>query len=211
MPLWVHRVRHDHGVRRRLIGVGAIGVALLLVAGSFLLLQVTVHSSGINVSCGAPFDVISGRASWQQWFGEDLRDPRISTVTPLVRTEACPTAVNRRTTIAGVLGAAGLALVTAAAMPAARDRRRRTRPIPLRALGAWLTVVGAALTVAGVFGLCVLLANPDAALFLYVDRWVIGIIGMLVLIPAIALAAGGRALMLVADTRDEDRVGHESS
>jgi hypothetical protein len=56
-----------------------------------------------------------------------------------------------------------------------------------------------------------LLGNPDAALFQYVDRWVIAIVGMLVLIPAIALAASGRALMLVADTHDDDRTGDEAS
>ena len=203
--------RDDDGVRRRILGFGAIGVVLMLAAGTVLMLQVRVHASGISASCGAPFDVISGRANWQQWFSTDLTDPRISAARPLVRTEACPTAVNRRTTIAGILAATGLALVTAAALLVARDRRRRTRPIPLRALGAWVTGVGAALTVAGFIGLVVLLANPDAALFLYVDRWVIAIIGMLVLIPTIAVAASGRALMLVADMRVEDRVDNDAS
>ncbi len=198
-------------MRTRILGFGAIGVMLLLAAGLVALLQVRVDSSGLGASCGAPFDVMSGRATWQQWFGEDLADPRIKARTPLVRTESCPTAVNRRTAIAGALGATGLALVTTAAVLGTRDRRRRVRPVPLRTLGAWITGVGAVLTSAGLIGLVVLLANPDAALFLYVDRWVIAIIGMLVLIPAIALAASGRALMLVADTREEDRVDREKS
>ncbi len=188
-----------------------IGVVLVLAAGTVLLLQVRVDSSGISASCGAPFDVISGRANWQQWFSEDLADPRIRADAPLVRTETCPTAVNRRTTIAGMLGATAVVLATAGALLAARDRRRRTQSIPLRTLGAWVAGVGAALTMAGVISLIVLLANPDAALFQYVDRWVIAIVGMLVLIPAIALAASGRALMLVADTHDEDRTGDEAS
>ena len=198
-------------MRRRILGFGAIGFVLILAAGTVLVLQVRVHASGISASCGAPFDVISGRADWQQWFSADLTDPRISAARPLIRTEMCPTAVNRRTTSAGILAGTGLVLLTAAALLAGRDRRRRTRPTPLRALGAWVTGVGAALTVAGIIGLVVLLANPGAALFLYVDRWVIAIIGMLVLIPAIALAASGRALMLVAETRRQDQVGNEAS
>ena len=199
------------GVRRRILGLRAIGVVLVLAAGTVLLLQVRVDSSGISASCGAPFDVISGRANWQQWFSEDLADPRIRADSRLIRTETCPTAVNRRTTIAGMLGATAVVLATAGALVAARDRRRRPRSIPLRTLGAWVAGVGAALTLAGAIGLIVLLANPDAALFQYVDRWVIAIVGMLVLIPAIALAASGRALMLVADRRVEDRTGDEAS
>ena len=65
------------GVRRRILGFRALGVLLVLAAGTVLLLQVRVDSSGISASCGAPFDVISGRANWQQWFSEDLADPRI--------------------------------------------------------------------------------------------------------------------------------------
>ena len=198
------------GVRRRIVGLRAIGVVLVLVAGTVLLLQVRVDSSRISASCGAPFDVISGRANWQQWFSEDLADPRIGADSPLVRTEACPTAVNRRTTIAGMLGATAVVLATVGTLFAARDRRRRPQSIPLRTLGAWVASVGAALTMAGVISLIVLLANPDAALFQYVDRWVIAIVGMLVLIPAIALAASGRALMLIADTHDEDRTRDEA-
>jgi hypothetical protein len=186
-------------------------VVLIVAAGTVLLLQVRVDSSGVSASCGAPFDVISGRANWQQWFSEDLADPRIRADSPLVRTESCPAAVNRRTTIAGILGAMAVGLATAGLLLAARDRRRRTQPIPLRTLGAWVAGVGAALTMAGAVGLIVLLANPDAALFQYVDRWVIAIVGMFVLIPAITLAASGRALMLVADTHDEDRAGDEAS
>lgn len=211
MPLGSDCARHDdQSVRRRILGFRAIGMVLVLAAGTVLLLQVRVDSSGISASCGTPFDVISGRANWQQWFSEDLTDPRIRADTPLVRTETCPTAVNRRTAIAGMLGATAVVLATAAALLAARDRRRATQRIPLRTLGAWVACVGSALTMAGAISLIVLLANPDAALFLYVDRWVIAIIGMLVLIPAVTLAASGRALMLVADTHNEDRIGHEA-
>ncbi len=212
MPLGSGRARDDdEGVGRRILGFRAIGVVLVLAAGTVLLLQVRVESSGISASCGAPFDVISGRANWQQWFSEDLADPRIRADSPLVRTETCPTAVNRRTTIVGTLGATAVVLATAGALLAARDRRRRTQRIPLRTLGAWVAGVGASLTMAGVISLIVLLANPDAALFQYVDRWVIAIIGMLMLIPALALAASGRGLMLVADPHDEDRMGDEAS
>lgn len=203
--------RDDEGVHKRILGFGAVGLVLIFAAGTILLLQVRVQASGISAPCGAPFDVISGRANWQRWFSTDLTDPRISAARPLVRTEACPTAVNRRTTVAGILAVTGLGLVTGAALLAARDRRRRTQPIPLRTLGALVTGVGAALTVAGFIGLVVLLGRRDAPLFFYVDRWVVAIIGMLVLIPAIALAGSGRALMLFADARVEDRTDHDAS
>lgn len=197
-------------MRWRLLGLRVVGLLLALAAGTVLLLQVSVRASGVGAACGAPFDVMSGRAGWQEWYAQDLTDPRVTARTPLVRTEECPAALNRRTAAAGALGAAAVIAMTAAALPAARDRRRRTRPTPLRTLGTWVTGVGTVLTTSGLIALVLLLVNPDAALFLYVDRWVVAVVGLIVLIPAIALAAGGRALMLVAGTRDEQGTGHET-
>ena len=187
-------------VHRRAFLVLPLGAALLVAAGTLLTLQVRVHSSGVSASCGAPFDVVSGRANWQRWFTADLADPRTGDPVPLVRTEACPAAANRRTAIAGTAAAAGVALI-AAALLTRSDPVRHRKPRPLRALGGWVTGVGAALTAAGLIGLVVLLANGDAVLFLYVDRWVVAIIGMLLLVPAIALTAAGGALLLIANGR----------
>ncbi len=189
-------------MRWRLVGLGAVCGLFLAIAGTVLLLQVRVHRSGLGASCGAPFDVITGRADWQTWYADDLTDPRLTVTTPLVRTEACPAAVNHRTALAGALGAVGIT-AGVAAIVIARARHTRSRPTQLRTLGTWVTAIGVALTTAGLVGLVVLLANPHAAVFLYVRRWVVAIIGVIVLIPAIALAAGGRALMLFAETRDE--------
>ena len=201
---------HTERPRRTRIFV-VFGVVLMVAAGTVLLLQVRVHESGIGASCGAPIDVISGRADWQQWFSADLNDPRVTATDPLVRTETCPTAINRRTMIAGILAATGLALLAVAAFLTPRVRHRHPEPRSLQTLGAWVTGVGATLTTAGVAALVVLLANPRAALYLYVDRWVVAIIGILVLIPAIALTAGGRALMLAANSRVADRADDDAS
>ncbi len=191
--------------RPRVLALGAVGLVLVLVAATVLALQVRVQSSGVDAACGSPFDVISGRATWEDWFAQDLTDPRVGPRSPLVRTDACPAAVNRRTASAGTLAAAAALLGAAAVLLAARDRARHARParVPLRRLGAWVSGIGAGLTIAGVVALGVLLANPDAALFLYVDRWVIAIVGLILLVPAVVLTVGGRALMLAAEPRDD--------
>jgi hypothetical protein len=74
-----------------------------------------------------------------------------------------------------------------------------------------VTGAGAALVGAGLVALGVLLANPRATLFVYVDRWVVAVAGLLVLVPAIALAAGGRALTIAATAHDGDSSDRASS
>ncbi len=178
---------------------------IIVIAGIVLVLQVRVHEGGIAAACGAPFDVISGRGDWQTWYAEDLNDPRLGAQpSTLIRTEGCPAAVNRRTAVAGGLGVVAVLFGAATAILTGRSRVR-TGPTSLGTLGAWVTGVGVVLTLAGFVALIVLLANPSATLFLYVDRWVVATVGSIVLIPAIALAAGGRALMLVARQSDERR------
>ena len=184
------------------LATGAATFLVLLAAGVVLLLQVRVDAGGTAASCGAPFDVISGRADWQTWYAADLSDPRLGGQAPaLIRTELCPSAVNRRTALSGGLGAIALVAGAATLTLVAHDRPR-TRRTDLGTLGAWVTGVGMALTAAGLAAMIVLLANPSATLYLYVDRWVVAVVGLIVLVPAIALAAGGRALMLVARTSD---------
>ena len=63
------------------------------------------------------------------------------------------------------------------------------------------------LSLAGVAAIVVLVADADSTLFLYVDRLVVGVVGLIVLIPTIALFVIGRALVLVGTSlgRAEER------
>jgi hypothetical protein len=194
-------------MRPRTFAAAATALVFLTGAAVVLLLQVRVHDGAIAASCGAPFDVISGRADWQTWYAADLDDPRLGPQpSALIRTESCPAAVNGRTLAAGGLGAIAL-VAGAATLLFAATGRRSAGHARLHALGAWVTGIGTLLTGAGLVALIVLLADPSAPLFLYVDRWVVATVGLIVLIPAIALAAGGRALMLVSRSSDEEPKG----
>jgi len=64
------------------------------------------------------------------------------------------------------------------------------------------------LSIAGVVAIVALVADADSTLFLYVDRPVVGVVGLIVLMPTIALFVIGRALVLVGTylARVEDRV-----
>ena len=59
-------------------------------------------------------------------------------------------------------------------------------------------VTGLIICIGGVGAIVRLAANPDSALFLYVDRWVAVFIGLLMLLPAVWLVVAGRALGLAA-------------
>ncbi len=187
----------------------SVAALLLFVASTVVVvLQVRVHADGVGAACGAPFDVFSGRADWQTWYADDLTDPRLTKDTRLVRTDQCPSALNRRTVLAGVLGAAALAGGSLAWIIERRSRPRG-RPTPLHTLGVWVTAIGVALTAAGLTALVLLLANGSAALYLYVDRWVVATVGAIVLVPALALAAGGRALMRRAGCPDDESTARD--
>ena len=52
------------------------GIALLIVSGLVLLLQVSVPGAGTPPrACGSAWDVVAGRAGWLQWQAADLSDP----------------------------------------------------------------------------------------------------------------------------------------
>jgi hypothetical protein len=195
-------------MRGRVLGLAVAGMLLLVAAATVASLQVNVRAEGLTAACGTPVSVMSGRADWQVWYGQDLADPRIGVHAPLVRTEECPTAVNRRTLLAGTLLAAGAVAAFVAIVLAVRSRPSRPRADALRALARAITAVGLGLTVVGLIALCLLLANPGNTLFLYVDRWVVAVTGLIVLTPAMALAAGGRALALATNHPATDRRGH---
>jgi multisubunit Na+/H+ antiporter MnhG subunit len=187
-----------------------LGGAVLLVAAA-VALSLQVHVGGAGPSrrwCGSSLDVITDRAGWEVWFAEDTVDATTSPDASLVRTLRCPAAVNARTVLAGVLGAAGLvALIVAASL----RRAGRTAPPPregaasgrLRRLGTTVTVLGATLAGAGLLAIGVLLADRDAPLFTFVPRSVVAAIGLVVLTPVGALLVAGRALALVARALDD--------
>lgn len=180
----------------------ARALAAGLIVSSVVVLVLQVHVTGTDGgvrSCGSAFDVIAGRADWQQWRRADLADltdVAESARTELVRTIACPAAVNGRTGLAGGLAIGGAVLLGAAvgrrsASGGAGSATGRSRLVRLANLA---TAVGALLSVAGLVGLGVLLANPNSALFLYASRGAVFFIGLALLQPTLALLVGGLAL-----------------
>lgn len=194
-------------------------VAALALVGSVttLVVQVTVSNDveAASRTCGSAFDAIVDRSGWEIWWARDLDDPDESVRAALVRTNRCPTAINQRIVLASVLGALGVvaAMFGRFRMTGGRPTSRAGR-LPadqIVRLGRATTWIGAALSVAGVVAIVVLVADADSTLFLYVDRLVVGVVGLIVLIPTIALFVIGRALVLVGSSlerrqRVEDRI-----
>lgn len=180
----------------------ATGAALLVAAAAVFVLQVDVRGFGLPArSCGSAWDAVSGRSGWQRWWAADLADPAQGAQSPPLRTLRCPAAVNRRVIGSGVL-AVGALVVTGAA--AVAERRRRVRVATkdrLRQLGTALTIVGAAFAAGGLAGIALLTADPRSGLFLYVSRPAVALAGLLLVLPAVVLAAVGRALVVLADER----------
>ena len=176
-----------------------IAAALLVVAGGALLLTVSVHGPGTrSASCGSAWDVIAGRAGWQQWWAQDLADPVGDG--GLVRTDRCPGAVNDRIIVAGALAVGAVAIVSAGAvMRHRRPRARGGEAGRLRLLGLSVTAVGSVLTVGGLVGLALLTADPAAPMFLYVSRASVVLIGLLLILPAILLIVLGRGMGVLAE------------
>jgi hypothetical protein len=57
--------------------------------------------------------------------------------------------------------------------------------------------VGAILTLAGLVAVVLLVADADSTLFLYTDRLVVGVVGLIVLVPTASLVVIGRALTIL--------------
>lgn len=188
------------------LGVLLVAVAGVAIAVAQLLLQVQVTDagSGVTRACGSAFDSVADRSGWQQWWAQDLDE--VDAVRPaLVRTTQCPAAVNRRIVVAAVAGSAGL---VAGGVAVGRRLRRGARRDGGRApdaarrmsrLGLAATAVGGALTALGVVAIVVLVADADSTLFLYTDRLVVGVVGLIVLIPTVTLVVLGRVLAVAAD------------
>jgi hypothetical protein len=183
------------------------GAVLLLTAGVVLLLQVQVHrGQAASRSCGSGWDVVAGRVGWPQWWSQDMADPAAARAGPPVRTLDCPGAVNRRIVASGGLALGAVVAVSVGELAARRREQRRAqseRARRVRVLGMTMTWAGGVLTVAGVAGIAALVADPRAALFAYVDRPVVVLVGSLLLLPAILLVAFGRAASLISDHMGE--------
>ena len=182
----------------------SIGVAALLVvfAGLLVLHQVRVTDSrGAAVACGSPFDVVVGRVDWRDWFAVDLARAGGGPVA-FSRSTKCPDALNSRLLLAGGLLVIGVVEVVTFEIVGSRRTRSATpsrgRGPAMQRLGNAAMVTGLIICVGGVGAIVRLAANPDSALFLYVDRWVAVFIGLLMLLPAVWLVVAGRAVGLAA-------------
>lgn len=188
--------------------VFATGIAAALavvLAGAVLLVQIEVTDADVAAtrSCGSVFDSVVDRSGWEQWWADDLDEPD-DVRSALVRTTRCPEAVNRRVAIATVLGVA--AVVSGAVMIARRKSNRSAdtaaSPIGGRLvrIGRLTSALGGTLTVLGIIAVVVLVADADSTLFLYTDRLVVAVVGLIVLIPTITLFVLGRVLVLLAES-----------
>ena len=196
---------------RRIGAVFAGG--LLALAAVLTVLAVRVRGDdGVVRGCGSSFDVMAGRTDWQVWRAQDLLDlaPSASGAAALTRTEACPTAVNARTAWAGGVLVAAAVVAVLSWPPRARSSGATKRRDVTRRLAISILSVGCALTVGGLIGIGLLVANPKATLFLYVGRPVVVLIGLLLLAPAVALMFAGWALIVAIRVKTrEPRAGDE--
>lgn len=190
----------------------ALAIAALAGASTVVLAQVTVTDDSLAVSrtCGSGFDTVVDRTGWEAWWARDLDEADSGVRSALVRTELCPGAVDRRIALSGALASAGVLLLLGAGW-SRRGARARLPLSPVRggarrivALGRFVSWAGIGLTLAGLAAIVVLVADADSTLFLYTDRLVVGVVGLLVLMPTLALAALGRLVVLVGEHLDAE-------
>ena len=132
---------------------------------------------------------------------------------PLLRTNDCVGAVNAHIVVSTVLTLGALAAFAINAVMGSRRLPRVARSGPARrlhVLGTVVTLVGGLLTVAGLFGIALLTADPDATLFLYVSRPTVVLLGLLLLLPAVLLVVLGRGASLLAEQLGHEGTGNES-
>lgn len=177
----------------------AAGVALAVVACIALLQQVTVRDGATGVACGSGFDVIAGRTDWRDWWALDVAAADPAGEPSFARSRQCPSALNRRTLPAGAIVVLAVAAVAGSEVLRARRRAELRPPVTrpaerVRRLGLVVTVAGVVLATAGAAALVLLVADPRSTLFLYVDRPVAVLFGLLLLQPAIAMILVGRAV-----------------
>lgn len=183
------------------IAARVVVLATIGAAATILLSQIEVTAdSGETRACGSAFDGLVNREGWQTWWAGDLDEPDDEVRAELVRTRLCPDATNARILTASLMGFGAL-LAAALAWRLRESELRPERPTGTRArlrrLGAAGTALGALLTTAGLIGVIVLVADRDSTLFLYTDRLVVAVVGLVVLIPPIALIVIGRGLSIL--------------
>lgn len=185
-----------------------MAVALVLAGAGLLVLawQVEVEVDGVHRTCGSAFDSAVDRSGWEQWWARDLDESDASVRVSLPRTTSCPDAVNGRMVLSIVLlaGAAILIAWVRHRSVSAKPRRQQLGPpgAELRRLGRVVSIIGTVLASAGVAAVVVLVADADATLFLYTGRLVVGVIGLIVLVPTLALVVIGRALSIIGSHVD---------
>jgi peptidoglycan/LPS O-acetylase OafA/YrhL len=200
---------------RRLVGLVVVVLALSAsVAMFFAQVEVTDPALGETRSCGSAFDSATDRSGWELWWARDLDEPDDRVRSALVRSHLCPAAINRKIGAAVALGGAGvIAALLAGGKARSRSRRDSTPETTggrIALLGRATSLAGGILTVAGVIAVILLVADADSTLFLYTDRLVVAVVGLIVLIPTMALFVIGRVLALVGahlDRFDGER-GH---
>ncbi len=180
-------------------------MAGLALVGSvtILVLEATVTSDveAATRTCGSAFDAIADRSGWEVWWARDLDEPDQGLRTTLIRTDLCPAAINQRIVLASIVGVLGLVSAMLAWLRAAGGRvTRRSDGLSadeITRLGRATSWTGAFLSIAGIAAIVVLVADADSTLFLYVDRLVVVVVGLIVLMPTIALFVIGRSLVLL--------------
>lgn len=203
---FVQREVMDEEPRARLVvALAASAVVLAVVAAGFVAAQVEVTNTAVDATrtCGSVFDAVADRSGWEIWWARDLDEPDPEVRSALVRTSECPGAINGRLALAAVLG--GLAALAVLGAVAVRGGRRRSRAPTgvadrLVRLGRITSLVGVILTLAGLVAVVLLVADADSTLFLYTDRLVVGVVGMIVLVPTASLVVIGRALSILGGT-----------
>jgi hypothetical protein len=195
------RQRTEISRRGLVLGLAAVVIVLASVATVVVAAQVQVTEPDVDVTrtCGSVFDSLADRSGWEIWWARDLDEGDPAVRAALVRTTGCPDAINLRLAVGATL--VGLAAVVAFALWATQRQHRASADTGvgerLLRLGRVTSFVGAALTIGGLAALVLLIADADSTLFLYTDRLVVGVVGLIVLVPTVALHVTGRALMIL--------------
>lgn len=186
-------------------------VALLALAGAVAVLlsqaEVSDGATGVTRTCGSAFDSAIDRSGWDRWWASDLDEPDTVVGSALVRTRKCPDAINARLAISAALGVVGVGSALAARTrdgPTRRSGDGATAGERVARLGRMSTWVGLSLSAAGVVAVIVLVGDADSTLFLYTDRLVVAVVGLLVLTPTIALFVIGRVLAILGTHLDRN-------